>query len=334
VPNFQGFPQPKQELRAPQNCFHDAHSDTVTTNLKRFFPPYSHGNSISCNVLSRIRDDLLRRQSMSQKEMYLEIAKPRKPQKLSKASCCTPVGFQRREGKKVPKVSEISSTKQNWEFSAELHQSASETLATVPNTDTLFPPDISTNPYLCLGQISAAPCQCTATGPTSLPTRGSMTRPTSPASQNPQTQMMKSQQNPRQPNTQNGKPTKKTSRSSSRTRTQKKTHKPTTQSRCNRREWKTTDSSAARVRSCYGCTSQHRGVGGHHAGCQCCRHSFLSRSARSKKRMYENNKNKHRRKKQWERKRERKKERPRGSEGKRRGRRQPSTPSFWLSLTS
>jgi hypothetical protein len=75
---------------------------------------------------------------MSQKEMCLEIAKPRKPQKLRKRPVAHRLDFKEGKGKKVPKVSEISSTKQNWEFSAELHKSASETLATVPNTDTLF----------------------------------------------------------------------------------------------------------------------------------------------------------------------------------------------------
>ena len=43
-----------------------------------FFPSYTHGNSVSCNVLSRIREDLLGRQSMSQKEMCLKLRNPEK----------------------------------------------------------------------------------------------------------------------------------------------------------------------------------------------------------------------------------------------------------------
>lgn len=118
---FPGFPQPKQELRAPQNCFHDAHSDTVTTDLKNNFP------IIYTWKLGFLQRALKNPGRSSRKAKHIpkrnvsENCGTQKDPEAKKAPCCTPVGFHRREGEKVPKVSEISSTKQNWEFSADFH---------------------------------------------------------------------------------------------------------------------------------------------------------------------------------------------------------------------
>lgn len=97
---FPGFPQPKQELRAPQNCFHDAHSDTATTNLKHIF------SIIYTWKLGFLQRALKNPGRSSRKAKHVpkrnvsEIAKPRKIQKLRKRPVAHRLDFTEGKGKK------------------------------------------------------------------------------------------------------------------------------------------------------------------------------------------------------------------------------------------
>lgn len=80
----------------------------------------THGNSLSCNLLKNLGRSSRKAKHVPERNVCGNCETPENPE-AKKAPSCTPVGFYRREGKKAPKDSEISSTKQNWVFSAELH---------------------------------------------------------------------------------------------------------------------------------------------------------------------------------------------------------------------
>ena len=279
----------------------------------------------SCNVLSRIRDDLLGRQSMSQKEMCVEIAKPRKTQKLRKRPVAHRLDFTEGRGKKRQRIQRFPQPSKTGCFQLSSTICLRKT-ATVPSNDALFS-DISTIRTFASGKfllrLASAPRLAQRVSPHAAGWRA-------PHRLHPKTHKQKSKPTPTQHPERATPQKKETFKIFIQNLSQKKPINPEPRTVVIKENG---EQLTVVQRESGAATVEHRSTAALEDTMQGANVAAIASSAEAReasKGWTRTTRTSTREKAVGKKEEER---RPRESEGKRRGRRQPSTPS-WLSLTS